>query len=409
VAHWEDYQFDRQSLGRGGSSPVLAWLYRRFVRWTAAHVPGQIPFAAREPAFRIKAFDQETRRFDVLAAHYGDCYRGSAVANYHLGVLAVVFALGAVLIAPLDETSLLGRPLGACAAQVALCAGIVRHWMDLPVLTGGLEIVVLGVILAVHLKGRGSDRGPDDARPGGARWWTERWHSRWLDYRGLAERFRYASLRGLLGGPASVPAPGTDEATGEDWCVRYFRETLRQAAWPSVPEADHAANLLAAIDEQQRYHHGNSQRCHRLAHRLHRVTVWAFGLAGAVTIVELALLLGLPTHFGLPTALAHGAASHPHSNLWILATAGLPTYAAAVHGIQNACEYAKIARSSHDMFEALTKERVAVEALLARDPAFARDDSRAELRDWTERFLHLSTDEATGWRAALADKNVPLP
>ena len=380
MSHWEDFDHDARRLprgNRGSTHGVLATLYHGFVRLIAqgAAVP-EIPFPRRAPAFRIAAVDDETRRFDRLAEHFGAAYRGGSVANYLLGVLAVGFAL-------------LGVVFGTAIAHV-------------PVF-GVLEIAVLLLILFVHLMGRERDHGAAHgfAAGGGARRLGQRWHTRWLDYRGLAERFRYAALRGLLGGAASVPAADPAEAADEDWCTRHFRHRLLATAWPAATPADYAANLVAALDEQQRYHCTNSHRLHRLAHRLHGITVASFWLAGAFAVAELLL--------HVTGATTGGDSGHGPRDALILATAGLPAFAAAVHGIQSACEFGKLARSSDDMYEALTSLRVDVDALVRRDPALATPASVEALRAWTERFLHLCTDEATGWRTALADKNVPLP
>ena len=380
MSHWEDFDHDARRLprgNRGSTHGVLATLHNGFVGLIAlgSGVP-EIPFPRRTPAFRIAALDDETRRFDRLAGHFGAAYRGGSVANYLLGVLAVGFAL-------------LGVVLGTNLAHV-------------PVF-GVLEIAVLLVILFVHLKGRERAHGAahGDVAAGGARWLGQRWHTRWLDYRGLAERFRYASLRGLLGGAASAPEPDPDEAAAEDWCTRYFRHRLLATTWPAATPTDYAANLVAAIDEQQRYHRANGHRCHRLAHRLHSVTVASFWLAGGFAVAELVLHVA--------GSVAGGDPGRGHGHLWILATAGLPAFAAAVHGIQSACEFGKLARSSDDMCEALTVLRLDVEDLVRRDAALGASGSIEALREWSERFLHLCTDEATGWRTALSDKNVPLP
>lgn len=408
MSHWEDFRHDARRLPRGRGASVHGWLaalYHAFARAIAfgATVP-DIPFPRREPVFRIASLDDETRRFDRLAGLFGDSYRGGAVANYLLGVLAVGFALlGVALGGPMGQLPWLGHGLEQCAAGVRLCAWLARSWPQLPVAFGVLEIAVLAVILFVYLKGRERDHGggPGDASAGGARFWRQRWHSRWLDYRGLAERFRYAALRGLLGGAASAPEPDADEAAAEDWCTRYFRLRLLEATWPAATPADFASNLIAAIDDQQRYHRASGHRCELLAHRLHAVTVWSFWIAGAITVAE--LLAHLAGH------AADAPPAHAAANLWILATAGLPAFAAAVHGIRSACEFGKLARSSDDMYEALTALRLDVEELVGRDPAIAAPESVAVLRERSERFLHLCTDEATGWRTALSDKNVPLP
>jgi len=359
VAHWQDFVFDRDH-DPGAASAWLAVFYRGFVKAIRipVGVPTPVPFPPREPAFAIPPLRDETALFDRLAGRYGDASRGSAVFNYLLSAAAVFAAL----------------------------IGFVLH-SDSTVL-GSIEVLVLALIAAVYVVGRGTH--PEHEAAGGGRLFCQRWHERWLDYRGLAERFRYAELLGLLQHEVGAVTGSAEHEEPEDWPSRYFRAHVRGVEWTPRNTADYGANLLAALDEQQRYHRGNGHLCRQLSHHLHLVTVCAFLLS----------LLAASLHLGFLVRGQH------LGSWWIVATAGLPALAAALHGIHNACEYAKLARTSEHMESALTTLRRATEDLLAREPAPPTE--AAALPVLIGRFLHLSTDEASGWRAALWDKNVPL-
>jgi hypothetical protein len=58
------------------------------------------------------------------------------------------------------------------------------------------------------------------------------------------------------------------------------------------------------------------------------------------------------------------------------------------------------------MEHALTEMRLVVEELLTT--GLDSTESVESLGRLVTRFIHVTTDEASGWRAALWDKNVPL-
>jgi hypothetical protein len=58
------------------------------------------------------------------------------------------------------------------------------------------------------------------------------------------------------------------------------------------------------------------------------------------------------------------------------------------------------------MARALDQLRMQAEQLIDRDPRLTHGERN--LKRLISRFLHLCTDEATGWHEMLWDKNVPL-
>jgi hypothetical protein len=396
-AHWQDFRAD-QCSPRGACRACLFGIpYRGFYRglvWillcgSDAASPFLFPQHPKPP--RIPNLEKSTELFDRLATHYADAYRGSAVFNYLFGVVAVFSALATLFANP--------------------------PWVVVPAV---IEVVALLVIAATYFSGRA--RSEHNESPGGPRLFSQRWHERWLDYRGLAERFRYAELRAFLQdssippgvsaaealvGPgmkdARLREPGvgdlpdrylrhvmaagkTDDGAMEDWCTRYFRFELTRTEWPPKRDPIYYANFLcAALDEQQRYHHANAHETKTLTQELHVATAAVFWVSVFAACAELGFQMG---------------------GTWIFLTAWLPAFAASLHGIHGACEWKKMARSSRDMEHALTEMRLVVEELLTT--GLDSTESVESLGRLVTRFIHVTTDEASGWRAALWDKNVPL-
>ena len=402
-SHWQDFKEDFRADQCGGRGACRACLfgipygcfYHGLERILLCCSDAASPFLFPPPPKqdRIPNLEKRTELFDGLANHYGDAYRGSAVFNYLLGVVAVIFAL---------TTSLVNPP-----------------WRWVPAL---IEVIALVLIAVTYMRGRA--RSEHDESPGGPRRFSQRWHERWLDYRGLAEAFRYAELQTLsprhrdqtpevesrpdeaqaespqryLQGRPIQAAGESDDGSIEDWCMRYFRSELEATPWPPPRDAIYYAHFLrAALDEQQRYHHKNAHETKTLTQQLHALTAAVFMVGVLAAVAELGPHMGVTWIFftdGPPP-------------FWIFLTAGLPMLAASLHGIHGACEWKKMARSSKDMEHALTEMRLDIEKLLTTGTGFT-GERRESLYRLVTRFIHVTTDEASGWRAALWDKNVPL-
>ena len=318
-------------------------------------------------------FEDDRRRFDALASFYGNRYRGSVVINYLLGALAVLFAL--VPAAFLDH-----------------------HSRFLDMILHGLELVCIVVIVGVYWRGRspgphGGGQIPVD--PGRAR--NQRWHERWLDYRGLAERFRYAELLSPLEAEV-VQSFGERDAhdghEGRGWAQRYFEWRFGQAQWPSSEPGTgepqrYVARLRQIMHEQKTYHEGNAAECEAITRRLH----WVSGLCFAGTFVACVLAMALKDAHWL-----------------VLLAAGLPALAASAHGILATGEYVKLGESSTATADAIGRLIGDVDARLGEGPRRGETvRSLVPLVPEVRAFWNLVTSEATGWQATLRENDVPLP
>ena len=406
-SHWQDFRADQCSPGGACGAYLFGIPYGRFYHglvWILrCGSDAASPFLFPQPPkpLRIPNLEKSTELFDHLATHYGDAYRGSAVFNYLFGVVAVFSALASLFVPP---------------------------WV---VVSAAIEVVALAMIAVTYALGRA--RSEHDESPGGPRLFHQRWHERWLDYRGLAERFRYAELRAFLQDPSIPPgvsaggalvgpwmkdarlreprvgdlqdpysrhvmaAGRTNDGAMDDWCTRYFLFELARTDWPPKRDPIYYANFLcAALDEQQRYHHANAHDTKTLTQELHRATAAAFWVG----------LFAASAEFGFHMVGAWIFLTIGLPPLWIFFTTGPPALAASLHGIHGACEWKKMARSSKDMEHALTEMRLAIEELLTT--GLDSQESVDSLAGLVTRFIHVTTDEASGWRAALWDKNVPL-
>ena len=289
--------------------------------------------------------------------------------NYVLGVVAVAFAL--------------------------LPAALFDHGHSR--LLHGLELVCIVVIVVIYWRGRSP--GPHGGRqipvdPGRA--WNRRWHERWLEYRGLAERFRYAELLHPLEAEVLNNFGERDQHDAyEDrgWAQRYFewrfRETLGQHRDAGMHEPQRYLERLRQImHEQKTYHEGNAAECEAITRRLH----WLSGFCFAGTLVACVLAMRSNAHWLL------------------LLAAGLPALAAAAHGILATGEYIKLGESSTATAGAIGRLIGDVDARPADGQGRGEPvKSLAPLVPEVRAFWNLVTSEATGWQATLRDKNVPLP
>jgi len=376
--HWTDFCEDarRQGVDLAGCpgwqlpGEIFVWfkslmLFRRPRRgWGSGEAPG----SALEGN---PSFEADRRRFDALASFYGNRYRGSVVINYLLGAVAVLLAL----------------------VPAALRAEHGR----LDVLLHGLEFLCIVLIVVIYWRGRSP--GPHDAGQiavDPTRAGHRRWHERWLEYRGLAERFRYAELLYPLEAEVVKGFGGRESPDGHEhrgWAQRYFEWRFGQAKWPRGAGTDdtprYAARLRRIMHEQKTYHEGNAAECEAITRRLHMLS----GLCFAGTLVACALAIWWKD--------AH----------WLLLlAAGLPALAASVHGILATVEYIKLGESSTAAAGAIGRLMADVEARLAAGSGRGEPDSALErLVPEVRAFWNLVTSEATGWQATLRDKNVPLP
>jgi hypothetical protein len=104
---------------------------------------------------------------------------------------------------------------------------------------------------------------------------NRRWHERWLEYRGLAERFRYAELLYPLEAEVVKSLAERDPHNcHESADGRSATSSESVSQWPVPRTRDgraqrYVARLRQIMHEQKTYHEGNAAECETITRRLH--------------------------------------------------------------------------------------------------------------------------------------------
>ena len=340
--------------------------------------------AARDRA-KPDAFASDYATFDRLSIVYGRLFRGSVIVNYLLGVVVVGLTVASILPQPKFFASLGLREFPEFASYAA-----------------GIELACILFIAVVFYYGQTPHAKVESKELGfrGGRWMRRigrRWHERWLEYRLLAERFRYIELMlSISPGAATQPPFKPAERESMRWYDCYFVWRTEHAELPDLSVHEYRERALALMLEQIRHHDANSARRGAIARRLHRVAVGLFFFSLLLCVVDLFAELIWPGFFNanLKSLVLFGA---------VLA----PVVAAAIHGVLTTTEYNKIADSSKEI-----ADRIA--SLITTIRGFPTTEGRAApealkpIRDAVTAFADAAINEASNWRAMLRDKNIPL-
>jgi hypothetical protein len=337
------------------------------------------------------AFAPDLAVFDRLSILFGNRYHCSLLVNYGFGALAVLVSLVPVVVAGM-------RSSGHAPTRLSMTAGVI-------------EILLVVTISIIYFCGRT----PEEHR--GVHWawlrvwdrvwpWAhsgQRWHQRWLEYRVLAERFRYLEiLYPVVDDVSETWRAARGGRPSTDWVDRYFEWRIA-AVKPDKPVFDdYLARLATVIKAQLDYHTRNAVRLKLIYERLHLTAGLLFGVTLVAIFIHVCVYLW--AQFGI-----FGAAPEPSRGwvLLLLVTGGAPALAGAIHGFLNSSEYAKIVELSSETAKRIGEIDVAIKRA-ALSEARNRDDL-APIRKSVEAFFVLVSDEASGWKAMLRDKNVPLP
>jgi hypothetical protein len=346
----------RDRAGRAARSPGLGWLYRGFEALGTWLQPAQDPSAPmREPL--PGPMEAEYRMLDRLSLWYGGQYRGAIVLNYGVAAIAGFVAV-----------------FGPWASPYAA-----RR-------IGVFEVACLAIIVGTYLVGYTPAHGRGAGGSGRLR--SRRWRQRWMEYRLLAERFRYASLLQPFAGTTEerwrrlIVRDGVPLA----WYDEYFLWRLAQQE-PHAPARDAwRAWLLGIMEHQARYHGGTGMRRQHLAHVLERATRAGFCVAAACLVLYVSAEWIDAHRTALVASVVAG-----------FATAGT----AAIHGILRTVELGAVGDAS---LEAAARIRRLQEDVAALPP----DAPVEALAPAVEAFCRLVTEEASGWTALMRDKEIPL-
>ena len=384
---------------------AFVWFERIFsARAERTHRPRAFPALSDTAVDRAQPRDfvGDYSVFDRLSIVYGGLFRGSVVVNYLLGIIGVAVTVSSILPQPqfLSSTGTLIFPKFVYYA---------------PFIEFGC-IVLIGVIFWY---GHTPDRETSARRPRWRRFLTlrhvaHRWHERWLEYRLLAERFRYLELILPLSPNAAKNPPFTPaEAVSRHWYDHYFVWRTQGTTRPEVNVLEYRERALALMLEQIRHHDANSSRRGAIGRRLHKVAVLLFFLSLFLCFLELAseaVTLNCPVPDGMVLGLSWPCGfvtwfNPDFRSLTLFGAILAPVVAAAIHGVLATTEYTKVAESSRE-----TADRIAALVTRVAPPGEADAElvTLEPLRDAVTAFADAAINEASGWHAMLRDKNVPL-
>lgn len=339
-------------------SSFLGGVFARFKKLLQekSFITGFANCLTRDTAWEDKpaygAFWEDHKLFDELSNYYGNQYRGAFIANYLMGALAVLAALIPVGFA-------FEQHFGHDAGHYAL-------------LFTAIELAIILAILLIYKIGA-NPHGHQHSRTLLGIRINRRWHERWIEYRILAERFRYMEILYPIGIDPQKDGAARQNDLGE-WVNAYFAMRLNEQKIGRTHDlAAYKARLLSIMKGQSDYHHKNAHRSEHIHHRLHTFATWMF----------YATLAACASHFVW------------HNPILILAAAFFPAVAAAMHGILASGEFSKIAKVSEQMHKKM-------EELIQELNAGGKIETIAE------NFHNIVIGEAMGWRAMFRDKNVPL-
>ena len=318
------------------------------------------------------AFADDFHLFDHLSQIYGGKFRGSIVFNYFLGLVAS---------GTLVYTLTMGHPRPVASA---------------------VELICLLIIGAIYCQGVTPE--VDEKKPSFMpRWTWQRWHQRWLEYRLVAERFRYLDLLLPFGADkAGHTAIASGEDVAQSWHQRYFDWRTGNALMLDITTREYHKHAIAVMIAQERYHALNYMRRGSISDGLHATAIGLFMLGLAFCFVN----LGIEYFSEAPQP---GSSVEPHfwRGLILFSSAMAPILSAAIHGILANTEYTKVADTSGEVAHRIHE---LVDELSAMPVPAGWDNEKATrpMRDTVQEFVELVINEATGWRAMLRDKNVPL-
>jgi hypothetical protein len=341
----------------GWCAGLNGWIERRLRRVAAKADPDRpriaahtLPFDAASAASFVDVFLQY-QRADAAANAYAELHRSVQIMIAVLAVLTGVFAVADI-------------------------------GTELPWFAGLQFLSLFCALLLVRVAGR------------------ERWLHRWLDYRLVAEVFRYAKF--LL--VAGRPSPFTDlrDHGGEDsaraWTRDYCQHVLRaqRVGMPGrgrvvVPHAVEAARTYIranCFEDQLRYHRWSAAYREQLGRILQTSAV-------IVSTVTLAVVLA---NFGFKALSL--APSSPHLetllNVAEFAAALLPAITAALLGLRAFGEHTVVARRS----------KSTVRTLLREEMRLAKAADIETLGRHTLAVARVLLRDIDGWLDLFADKHI---
>lgn len=350
----------------------LRWIRLR-VRPFVEQIRGAWPVEARDlppgappPPPEFAAVNAALREHyawsDKRADLYADAHRSTNIATSFFAALAVFLAL------------------------IPMAAGWTAAQVDAERATIIFEFLILLLIVSLLSLGR----------------WR-RWHSRWLEYRVLAELIRQLRLLLPLGGGRPAPRTPAHLATyGEptrSWMYWQIRAIARAVGIPSaVVTPGYIARCLDDLYDiadgpqhgQLAFHEANHHRSEAIHERLHVLTFVLFWGTVIAVVAHFAF-----TFFEIGDRAA---------GRWLLLASALaPSLGAALANINNQGEFARLAKRSRAMAEGFTEFARRIEALRMWQQATSAPPSIAEVTAVARAMTEAMVDENVDWRVVVLD------
>jgi hypothetical protein len=305
---------------------------------------------------------------------YADAYRSGYVLTYLLSAMAVLVAL------------------------LPMAAGFEGQARTICVVT---EFAMLIVILLLFVIGR-----------------KRQWYERWMEYRLLAEMIRQLRVLIPLGGGRPLPRTPTHlglyGSLTQTWMYWHTRAIARATGIPQAKvKPEYLLDCLSYIDElvgktkggQFQFQKDTEIRTEHIAHRLHKTSTYLFGIT----------LLGIGTHLLLEVT---GSGSLPHwlefhipepfhkaLDQWlVLASAFLPALAAALAGINNQGEFARLAKRSAAMADSFSRFAVRIAALRSANADGSDALKLSHLIPLAGEIAEVMVEEVADWRVVFTDR-----
>jgi hypothetical protein len=305
---------------------------------------------------------------------YADAYRSAYVLTYLLSAMAVFVAL-------------LPMAAGWEGARLLACVAT--------------ELAML--LLIVFLLGFG---------------WRRQWHERWMEYRLLAELIR--QLRFLIPMGGGRPFPRVPTHLGvygnltQTWMYWHMRAIARATGIPQakvnrtyvLDSLDYLAKVVGVTrGGQLTFHMDTEKRSENIAHRLH----WASAIFFSLTIGSILL------HFVLDLSESWRPLHWLHDHLssayreglqgWlVLASATLPALGAALAGIKNQGEFARLARRSAAMADGFKRFAEQIEALQSAGSSTVNAPKLSQVGSLAGKIADVMVEEVSDWRVFFIDR-----
>jgi Protein of unknown function (DUF4231) len=335
---------------------------------------------------------------DKLADWYADHYRSAYVSIYLLSALGVLIAL----------------------------AGHAAWW------AAALEFVCIVIIVALVMYGS-----------------RRHWHERWMEYRLLAELIRQIRIKIPLGGGRPLPRTpihlGIYEDLTQTWMYWHMRAVARATGIPAARVApQYLLDCLGYMDElvrnQLNFHNATRQRSKRIAELLHSIASNLFLISLYFVAIRLIILAtdywapGVASYLPIPLSLAvlAGALVLRSSAVFLLLAAllaivivglntvsfqsvialflvlaVLPAFGAAITGIANQGEFARLEKRSIAMAGAFVQFQAHIKELRARiENEPPTTSMMASVIALASEITQIMVDEVSDWRVVVAEQPV---